>query len=201
MRQKLPLAILLIALLTLSLTGPKTFAKLAWRAGNVRPALALVSDPKVRAVAHYALGEYEKSDAEFAEIGRGATYNRGLSLAMTGKYDLSAAYFKAVLFADQWDEDARHNLEVITPLTDPTIGEANGKGRIKAMIDAASPEPSTNKEQTRVGRPIDEKSVAASQDWLDSLLDAPGVFLKNRLAAEYEARKETGTIREEPSPW
>ena len=48
-------------------------------------------------------------------------------------------------------------------------------------------------DRARIGKPVDAKSVQANVQWLETLPDDPGRFLKLRLAVEHERRIEAGT--------
>lgn len=212
------LVTLATALLCAVAAGPGAWAKLIWYAGFPQLALPLIEDPGARGAALYAAGRYAEADAAFAAVGRSATYDRGLTLAATGQYSLSVAYFDAVLFADRYDADARHNRNVVMTLVDPVIGEAQGHGRIETILtdngvataDFDPDAPSQpilaaerHKEQRRLRRSVTrERSAAADAGWLDTLADAPGEYLRGRLAAEMERRRKTDTAhREEPDRW
>lgn len=210
--------ILAIAALSAIAAGPDAWAKLLWRAGFPDLAVPLVTDQASRGAALYAAGRYAEADATFAAVGRSATYNRGLTLAATGQYRLSVAYFDAVLFADRYDSDARHNRETVNGLVDPVIGEAMGHGRIKALLaergfvadafDADDPmapiktvDFATNRNSPKRDVTHD-RTVAASAAWIASLTDAPGEYLKARLDAEMARRVEIGeAAEEEPDRW
>ncbi|MCQ0969549.1 hypothetical protein MLD63_03745 [Paracoccus sp. TK19116] len=198
--------------------GPEAWAKLIWRAGFPDLALPLIKEPGARGAALYDAGRYEDADAVFADIGRSATYDRGLTLAVTGDYALSVAYFDAVLFANRYDADARHNREIVATLVEPVIGEAMGHGRIETILseagvavgafdpdDPAQPIQAVqrNPKEANVKRSVaGERTTAADEGWLDSLSDAPGEYLKGRLAAEMDRRRETGEAHsEEPGRW
>ncbi|WP_138471582.1 hypothetical protein [Poseidonocella sp. HB161398] len=198
--------------------GPQAWAKLAWQAGFPAVAVPLLRDPAVRAAALHAAGRYAEADAGFAAVGRSATYNRGLTLAATGDYALSVAYFDAVLFADRYDAEARRNRDAVRALVPPVIGEAMGHGRIEALLaeagvktaafDPEAPErPIEDREgdlqRTKTKRPVTgERTAAADSAWLDTLEDAPGAYLRARLAAEMERRRAAGEAHgEEDSQW
>lgn len=212
------LSILAAALLCAVAAGPEAWAKLIWRAGFPDLALPLIQTPGARGAALYQAGRYAEAGAVFTELGRSATYNRGMTLAATGDYGLSVAYFDAVLFADRYDADARHNREVVSALIEPVIGEARGHGRIETILsqngvetaafdpdDPAQPIQAAERDPTRasVKRSVaGERTAAADAGWLDTLADAPGSYLKSRLAAEIERRRKDGEAhREEPVQW
>lgn len=198
--------------------GPDAWAKMVWHLGAPGLALPLLTDEAARGAALYAAGRYDEADAAFAAVGRSATYNRGMTLAASGSYQLSVAYFDAVLFADRYDADARHNRQVVSALVPPVVGEAMGHGRIKALLaeqgfeaDTFDPDdpmapirkPDWVTDRDTLKRDVTrDRTIAASADWIASLADAPGEYLKARLAAELERRVETGEAAEpEASRW
>lgn len=212
------LSILAAALFCAIAAGPEAWAKLIWRAGHPSLALPLIENPGARGAALFQAGRYAEADAVFAQIGRSATYNRGMTLAATGDYSLSVAYFDAVLFADRYDADAQHNRRVVSALIEPVIGEARGHGRIETILSQGGVETAAF-DPDAPARPIQaaerdpkraslkrsvtgERTAAADMGWLDSLADAPGAYLKGRIAAEMERRRKDGEAhREEPSRW
>ena len=92
------LALLLAAagVAALAAAGPASLGRLALMAGLPGLAAPLIADPAVKGVALYEAGRYPEADDAFRTAGRGSTYNRGLSLAATGDYPLSRAYFDAI---------------------------------------------------------------------------------------------------------
>lgn len=210
--------LLIVALGAAVVAGPRAWAKLLWRAGAPALALPLIRDDAAHGAALYETGRYAEADRVFEKIGRSATYNRGLTLALTGRYDLSLAYFDAVLFADRYDADAQRNRAIVATLVTPVVGEAMGHGRIRAVLteqglatEAFDPEnpdldlmsAERNAARRSIKRPVtSERTLTADGGWLDTLTDAPGAFLKARLAAEMERRRTAGTAaREEASRW
>ena len=212
------LILLAAALLCGALAGPEAWAKLIWRAGAPQLALPLIRDEAARGAALYQAGRYAEADAAFAAVGRSATYNRGLTLAATGDHALSVAYFDAVLFADQYDADARHNRDTVAALVEPVIGEAMGHGRIETILtqsgvetaafdpdDPAQPIQAAERDPNRRSLKksvTGERTAAADLGWLDTLADAPGAYLQSRLAAELERRRRDGeAFLEEQDRW
>lgn len=199
------------ALVAALLAGPAAFARLAYAAGFPGLALPFLTDPAVRGAALYDLGRFAEADAVFRDIGRRVTYNRGNSLAMTGDYPLSEAYFDAVLFANRFDAGARHNRDVVAALVPRHRGEAMGRGRIMAHLNelgvaaaAFDPDnphaPVVPTETFR--KAVDERTATPDRDWLETLQDAPGEYLRKRLQAEYDRRRETGVAAPtEGSSW
>lgn len=195
-----------LALALLALAGPQALGRIALWAGLPRLAAPLLPDPAERGVALYRAGDYPGADAAFAAAGRTQTYNRGLSLAATGQYALALAYFDAVLFANPADAEARRNREAVNALIPPEQGDGIVPGRI-AGAGGLGPAPRT--ESTTSGvlminwkRDVEARGIAASDDWLATLADDPGEFLRLRLRAEYDRRAALGLIRPaEGAPW
>lgn len=194
------LAILAAALGVLAVAGPNAVGKLALMAGLPSLAARLIDDPAARGVALYRAGDYAGADRAFADAGRSSTYNRGLSLAMTGDYALSRAYFEAVLFANPADGQARDNRAVVDALAPRTIGEGNESGRIATTVAPADGPPvELFSAETR---PLDEGTRVADDAWLSSLSDDPAEFLRLRLADERTRRDALGLGgAEEADPW
>lgn len=198
--------ILAVALAALIAAGPQAIGRLfLW---GQMPGLAalFLSDPVERGLALYRAGDYARADAAFAKAGRSQTYNRGLSLAAVGEYPLSVAYFDAVLFANPADAEALHNRDLVARMYPPTQGVSIVPGRISGAgglgAGAATAQSSAGIQDPETQRPIDAKGLVASEDWLATLSDDPGEFLRLRLRAEYERRAEQGLIRpREAVPW
>ncbi len=194
--------------LGLLLAGPTSMAKVAHLLGFTQIAGDLAGDPILRGVGSYEAGEYVAADAAFETAGRQATYNRGLSLAATGDWRLSVAYFDAVLFADPSDEEARRNRDLVAALVEPDVGDPAGEGRIASAIakigaaDAAEAARLQLPDASKIRRPLDYGSLAADLDWLGAITDDPGTFLKQVLRAEYDRRTASGLVRpSEADPW
>ncbi|WP_118138763.1 hypothetical protein [Oceanicella sp. SM1341] len=212
-------ALIACAALALALAaGPDAWARLAWRAGAPGLALPLLADDAARGAALYELGRYAEADAAFARVGRSATYNRGLTLATTGQPGLALDYFDAFLFSNRFDAEARHNRETVSALVEPVVGEAMGHGRIRTVLaeegvataafDPERPDAdlvlaADDRLRASPKRPVDgARTVAAGSAWLDTLADAPGAYLRSRLAAEMERRRATGQAApEEAERW
>ncbi len=195
------LALVILGGAALAAAGAEPLAKIAIALDMPGLAAPLLSDPSVRGVALYQAGDYAAADDAFRRAGRGSTYNRGLSLAATGNYPLSRAYFDAVLFANPADSQARDNRNAVNALIPVTQGQANSAGRIAATA-IATPGGSPVDEIKRLGRPLDEGRRVADAEWLASLPDDAGAFLRLRLAAEHKRRLAMGlTAPEEGDPW
>lgn len=187
-----------IGLLALGIAGKAPLAKLLLVLNLPALAAPLLDDPAIRGVALYKAGAYQAADDAFRQAGRGSTYNRGLSLAATGNYPLSLAYFDAVLFTNPSDSFARENRNAVNALVPPHLGDANAAGRIAA--DAVSGAPVN--EANPLLKPLDAGGRVADEEWLSSLPDEPGEFLRLRLAEEHKRRLAMGlTAPEEGDPW
>lgn len=183
------------------LSGAQSWGKIALLVGAPGLAARWTEDPAVRGVMLYNAGDFAGADDAFRAAGRTSTYNRGLSLAATGNYPLSRAYFDAVLFANPADSEARENRNVVNALIPPHRGEGNGAGRIATAI-IATPGGSPVAEVRRLGRPLDVGQRVADAAWLATLPDDPGEFLRLRLRDEYGRRLSLGlTPPESGDPW
>ncbi|KQT82189.1 tetratricopeptide repeat protein [Aurantimonas sp. Leaf443] len=213
MGRVLPCVLVLAALGAALAAGPDAFGRLALKAGLPTLAAGLLSGDEARGVALYRAGDYAGADAAFTAAGRTATYNRGNSLAALGDYKLAASYYDAAIFAEPTDADARFNRALVGQFLEPITGEANDIDGLAATAPAEQSEarPSerpdiaktkTLAEQERVQRPRTGQAVVASEDWLTTLPDDPGRYLKARLKAEHDARVEAGlTHPPEDTAW
>ncbi|RRH72327.1 hypothetical protein [Falsigemmobacter faecalis] len=192
---------LLCLIAAFALGGTAPFARLAFLLGLPGLAARVSDDPSVAGVGWYLAGDYPKGDDAFRRAGRNSTYNRGLSLASVGAYPLSVAYFRAVLFVNPSDSQARENMAYVSTLYPPVVGEANNAGRIKA--EAYKTHGGAVVEGVRrLERPLDEGGRVADAAWLAALADDPGEFLRLRLAEEHMRRLSLGlTPPEEGDPW
>lgn len=198
--------LLALAVAGLIYAGPAGLGTLALRLGWDGAALALLDDPGARGVAHYRAGDVALADGDFAQAGRSQTYNRALSLAATGDYPLSVAYFDAVLFVNPADADARRNRELVSAMYPPTQGVSVTPGRI-AGHGGLGPTESTGDSAPGLLNAdtlpkVEARGIVASDEWLATISDDPGEFLRLRLRAEYDRRAGQGLIRpREAEPW
>jgi Ca-activated chloride channel homolog len=212
MRRVLPVFVLTLALVAALVAGRAGFGRLALAAGMPAVAAKLLDDPAARGVALYEAGDFAGADAAFEAAGRSQTFNRALSLAALGDYPLSLAYFDAVLFAEATDMEARRDRDLVARLVPPVIGEANAIDGIpataareeeSAAASHSGPTLTMGEQAERVLRPRDDnKATVASTDWLDTLADEPGTYLKLRFQAESQQRFEDGlAVPPEDTPW
>ena len=204
---KLALLTLIAAIAAIALAGPEAMGRLALRAGWDGSAAMLLSDRAAQGVAYYRSGDYAAADRAFADAGRAQTYNRGLSLAASGDYPLSVAYFDAMLFANPADAQARANRDLVASMYPPEVGESVAPGRIAGGGGMEAGENQdmmqmANASGTKWDRQLDRKGIAATDEWLQTISDDPGEFLRLRIRAEYERRASLGLIRpKEADPW
>ncbi len=197
---------LILALICLAVAGPQAIGRLFLLAGSPTLAAPLLKGPIEQGLAYYRSGDFQRADAAFAEAGRSQTFNRGLSLAALGEYPLSVAYFDAVLFVNPADAEARRNRDLVKAMYPPQQGESIVPGRImghggeegapQIMLNAAGAQ------EPEWQRKIEARGIVASDEWLATISDDPGEFLKLRLKAEYDRRAAQGLIRpREIEPW
>jgi len=209
----LPAVVAVLALAAITVAGPSAWGRLALRAGAPDLAAALIDAPRWQGVALYEAGRYAEADRAFQAAGRSSTYDRGNTLALTGRYELAAAYFDAVLYADPTDSDARANRALVERFIERRGGDGRGTWGKVGVADAAviPTNPGTYemhiqalmRARPRLPRPSDSiQSVEATLDWLRTLPDDPGRYLKLRIAAEHGARERDGTAaRPTGDPW
>lgn len=194
-------ALLALALAALLGAGGDALGRLLLRVGL--PAPALFTDPLWRGAALYRAGRWDEADAAFAEAGMRATFQRGLSLARTGAYQLSAAYFDAALYADPEDREARENRALVGALFNPVVGTseiAYGESVFGTRVDGREDEAGRATEQgdqhenrwAALNPGHTERRAAADAAWLDAIEDAPMRYLAARLRAEQIRRFDMG---------
>jgi len=202
MRSAVILAGLGLSVAAAIVAGPDAFGRLALALQMPGLAASLIETPHARGVALFEAGRYDEADLAFEAAGRDATYDRGMSLAMTGRYADAIAYFDAVLFAEPSDADARHNREVLSKLVPDVVGESNSIDGVPAnVLGEESAAVATERdilkgltlaEQRGVMDPRVKRMTAATEAWLTTLTDEPALYLKRRIKAEYERRQDLG---------
>lgn len=203
---KRPALVLAIGVMLLVLAGPTALGRLALWTDAPGLALGLLTDPAARGLALWRRGDVGGADAAFAEAGRSQTFNRGLTLAGRGEYPLAVAYFDAVLFANPADAEARRLRDLVATLFAPVRGDSIAPGRlaghgggpsakVPGVVRAGAPDPEWQKG-------VEARGIAATDDWLTTVADDPGEFLRIRLRAEHDRRAAQGMIRpEEAVTW
>jgi Ca-activated chloride channel family protein len=192
----------MVALGILLMAGPGAMGRLALVAGFPRSSHPLLSDqPAVQGLALFRSGDFAGADAAFAKAGSGQAFNRGLALAGMGNYTLSVAYFDAVLFANPADAEARRLRHMVADMVEPVRGDSSAPGRIAGYGGLLRPPEliyaQAGFSDPELGKPIEARGFVANEEWLRTLGDDPGEFLRLRLKAEYERRAKRGLIRPE----
>lgn len=197
------LLLLMMAAGTLLIGGAAPLGRLALTLDQPRIAAALLHDPYWKGIALYRLGRFEDAAEIFRDAGRPAFFNRGNALARSGHYPEAVAFYDAVLFYHPEDRDARANRALVDALIErkgevPLNGtfipegaraqEAIDSGRAKAIPTDYSWADKIRYKSTF----LSGQSVPASEEWLASLPDDPGRYLKLRIAAEHERRIRLG---------
>lgn len=206
-RLKLIAALLILSLAsTFALDGLSPFGRMALKLGQPKIAEMLLSDPGWKGHAQYLQGHY----AQAAETQRGAGsdgyFHRANALARDGGYLLAFQILDAHLYRTPSDRVARKNKELFGELSKVT-GEGS-KGPNSGMpfktIDLADPLRSPDQIWRESGgrRKFSESEVQANMQWLATMTDAPGSFLRLRIAAERERREREG-LHQPPMevPW
>lgn len=190
----------LVGIACVVLSGPATWGRLAFWSGL--PGASLLLDTNAaKGLALYRDGDFEAADKHLETAGRGQTFNRALTLTATGNYALSQAYFDAVLFANPADEEARRLRDLVGAMAPKTRGDSVAPGRLAGRGGLSSGQeqspqwgwPGTPDPEWQ--RKVTARGFAASEEWLGTISDDPGEFLRLRLEKEYQRRSGLGLIR------
>jgi Ca-activated chloride channel homolog len=198
-------AIACVAICALLLAGKDAASVLALRLGAPSISLAASDDLLLRGLALYRLGRFAESAELLRQAGPLGSFNRGNALARAGKYADAVAAYDAVIARDPSDADAKANRAIVIELVE---SETEGGGGSRAQgtemgehkkaenkNDSMTMEEAFEAQRLRaiqVQRPQESKAVIADEQWLVTLSDEPGRYLKLRIAAEYKRRIEQG---------
>lgn len=203
MRLLIVIAILAMALVAAGRDGA---ARLALRFHAPSLTLALTKDDETRGLAQYRLNQFTEAAESLRLAGSKATFNRGNALARAGQYEQAIGAYDAVLARDPSHQAARANRAIVIKLIAGATEQ--GGGSRPQGIDQGEPSKTRNKNESmtmleaeaavrdrasQVRRPFDAKALIANEQWLATLADEPGRYLKLRIAAEYRRRLEAGT--------
>ncbi len=198
-----PLALgsLLIAslLLTWFAGGPLILGQMALSLNQPKVAAGLLNEPYWQGIALYRQGRYLDAAEAFRQAGPSASFNRGNALAQAGHYADALAAFDAVIARDPTDQEARENHALIKRFYNPPIAEA-GPGEVPsdALNNAKQgPKPKwgwpANSHKEPNLRPgLVKRRFVANRQWLATLDDEPGLYLRARIAAEHQRRATLG---------
>jgi Ca-activated chloride channel family protein len=184
----------------IALDGPDPLGRLALRAGMPELAAPLLRDPLWKGIALYRAGAYDAAVAELRRAGPSGYFDRGNALARAGRFPEAVEVYDAALYDEPLDADARANRALVLALID-VVGEAQAApGRSEpdggfvepaGLIVGEAPDTEAYKSNTR--RRFEDQYMAATPQWLATLPDEPGQFLRLRLAEESRRRFESGT--------
>lgn len=181
-----------------ALDGAAPLGRAALNAGLPSLAAPLLNDPLWRGLALYRAGDYEAAVAALRAAGPSGYFDRGNALARAGRYREAVEVYDAALYDRPRDDDARANRALVSALAG-LVGEAQaatgapGEGEDAPQFHQETYYQPILTEQQQVRKSFDAQYVAASRQWLATLPDAPGQYLKLRLQAEQKRRLEIGT--------
>lgn len=204
--------ILLTASGAIALDGPAPFGRLALSLGYPSLAAPLLDDPFWKGVAFYRQGRYEEAVAALRAAGPAGYYNRGNALARIGRFNEAIEVYDAHIYRVPHDDDAHVNRTLIVDLAG-VVGEGRlaDAGMTDALVAGQQAEETEKIDEMAEAwkrwrengrRSFADQAVIASPQWLTTLPDEPGLYLKLRLAAEQKQRFERGTaVAPESDPW
>jgi Ca-activated chloride channel family protein len=182
-------------------------------------AKVFLEHPKWQAVASYRAGQADEASRLFTDN----PYNRGTSLAKAGRYAEALEALDLAIFLNPNDVQAKANFALVKAIytgteidpdlsrrtwlreDGPEVAAATGKGqgRAQGMGDEVNVQATALELPTltrtrdeglrRVSQVFDAQFMAASRRWLATLEDEPGIYLKERIKAEYKRRVANGT--------
>jgi Ca-activated chloride channel family protein len=184
--------------------GSSTLGRLSLAFGQPWLAAHLLDDPYWKGVALYRQGRFEEAAEIFRGVGKPGFYNRANALARLGRYSEAVAYYDAVLFYAPNDDDARTNRALVDALVEKAEIQTSVQGSI--LPEGAAKEMEADgrtqgglsdafvaeAEQEKVRHVFSGQAIIASREWLATLTDEPGRYLKRRIAAEHERRLKLG---------
>lgn len=208
---------LLLAALSVALGGGDPVSRGLLALGAPAAAVRLAQSPELRAEAFFATKQWVAAADVYAVLG--ARFNEGVAAAHAGDYARALAAFDAVLLVDPADGEARANHALVrglfagtgfdrqTPSEDRERDEVEmeaeaGQGSARAASTGSEAHnPATafampevrGQGLRRVPNIFDAHYLEASERWLDTMPDEPGLYLKARLKVEQKAREAAGT--------
>lgn len=218
------------AVLAVLTGGLEPFGRLALRVGAPVIAERMVSDPALRGVALSRQGRNAEAAEAFQKAGPRETYNRATAHALDGDYAEALLSYDDLLARDGDHLDARANFMLLASVyggtkldltfmdIEPEVKEGetvlgpeaqagaraigDGSETDGRATDIFAPDVSTASGVRRVPKIFDDVFIAASEEWLTTMLDQPGTFLTARLRAEQKRRREAGIgVETEEGAW
>lgn len=216
----IPLVACVALLLTAVFGGGDAFARLALRVGLSSVTSAISDNSVLRGVALSRSGDHGEAATLFEEAGLPQTYNLATAHALNGDYADALLAYDDLLARDPNHADARANYALLVSIYSgtklqltfvpvvakdpdgPTIKAPEAQGGARAVGDGSesdgtateifAPKVRTDSGLRRVSKKFDDMFIAASDEWLTTLLDQPGKFLAARLLAEQKRRRAAG---------
>ncbi|MEM7508680.1 MAG: hypothetical protein AAF415_18265 [Pseudomonadota bacterium] len=185
-------------------------------------ALPFLDDPGLRGMAQFRAGEFSAAAKSF-DAAEDA-YNQGLAAAWSHDYAAALAAWERHLADHPGDRQAEANYALVTelfaglefdpvavpqaePREGPEMAAETGEGTARASSTGAEatntqagfamPELSSSGLR-EVPNVFDAQYLAASERWLETLADEPGLYLKALIGAERKARAARGEALEPP---
>lgn len=200
MRRKLALAILILltGAAAIALDGLAPFGRLALSFGYPSLAAPLLEDPHWKGIALYRQGRYAEAVTALRAAGPRGYYERGNALAQAGRFTEAIEVYDAHIYRVPNDDDAHFNRSLIVDLAG-VVGEGRlaVDGMTKGLVTGGQTEEAEkldamteawNRWRQSGRRTFADQAVIASRQWLTTLPDEPGRYLKLRLAAEHKRR-------------
>jgi len=226
----IPLIAFAALVLTFAFNGGDAFARLALRCGLPGVAASLSDDPALRGVALSRSGDHAEAARLLEEVGPPQAYNLATAHALNGDYANALLAYDDLLVRNPNHADARANYALLVSIYSgtklqltfepieteerdgPTITAHEAQGGARAIGDGAEsdgaatelfvPEVRTDSGVRKVSKKFDDMFIAASDEWLTTLLDQPGKFLAARLLAEQKRRRAAGLgVPDEEDAW
>jgi Ca-activated chloride channel family protein len=166
-----------------------------FRKGRFAEAATTYQDPYRRGIALYRAGSFKEADAAFATVATPeATFDRGNSLVMLGKYDDAIkSYDRALTLRPGWAEAAENRAVAVVRRDRMRFqgGDATG-GQVKAdkivFEKGKNPNPG-EKTEVAGGDPLTDEELRGL--WLRRVQTRPADFLRSKFA--YQAQEKGGT--------
>lgn len=190
--------IFLTAVAAIALDGLAPFGRLALSFGYPSLAEPLLEDPHWKGIALYRQGRYEEAVTALRAAGPSGYYERGNALAQAGRFIEAIEIYDAHIYRVPNDDDAHFNRTLIVDLVG-VVGEGrlSDNGMTKGLVTGGQAEEAEkldamteawNRWRESGRRTFADQAVIASRQWLTTLPDEPGRYLKLRLAAEHKRR-------------
>ncbi|WP_282607005.1 tetratricopeptide repeat protein [Pelagibius sp. Alg239-R121] len=205
--------VVLTAAGSIALDGMAPFGRLALSLGYPAFAAPLLDDPFWKGVALYRQGRYEEAVTALRAAGPSGYYDRGNALVHAGRFNEAIEVYDAHIYRMPHDDDAHVNRALIVDLVGVIGDGSTTDGRVTDAL-VAGEESEEEAEKTDAmseawnrwrdngRRTFVDQAVIASRQWLATLTDEPGLYLKLRLAAEHKRRFERGiAVAPESDTW